>query len=377
MRSPLTMVVLVAGGCNAVFGLDPVTVEDAPPAANLRFDLEAAPAALVAGALSPSGPIELVVTTGTNVVVVLHNRTAVAGAPIFAPERLVFAVGRQFDAAALVEPTPGAAPVLATVAADGTLYRIDSTGAALTATDQGLAVASPGDVVLGGEYTAGAGVALIGTPGGKAVRAIEVATSNELLGATLAKNLRAWVPADLDRAPPIDAMVAVDGAVLALRLTTITAGNSVIAAEVGGATNLGPPLAAGDLDGDGDDDVVGVDAGTALVEAFLTTTTELQHGESDGLDLGVTPSFLAIGDVDGDGRGDLVAAAPGASASTTLVVAYGDGRGRFAPGAPLALPGLARGLVVVDLDHDGRDDVGLAVAGPGGAPGAIHLVFPR
>ena len=81
MRWTLATCALVATGCNAVFGLDPVALGDRPAVVSL--DLVAPPAALVAGRLSPSGPIELVMTTGTNLVIVTHNQTQTPGVPVF------------------------------------------------------------------------------------------------------------------------------------------------------------------------------------------------------------------------------------------------------------------------------------------------------
>lgn len=375
MRSLLTPVVLVAGGCNAVFGLDPVAVDDRPPPAVVQIELPQAPAALVAGALRPGGPVDLVVTTGSNLVVVVHNGTTAIGQPRFVAEPLTLAAARHFGAAALVAPSPGAAPVLATIDAGGTLFRIASDGTSLTATDRGLALVATGDVLLGGGIAAGEGAVLIGTPGTKTVRAVGVESANELTGATVAKNLIAWIPAELDGAPPGDAVLALESGVVATIGQAVDVGGP-FARDLDSLDTLGLPLAAGDLDGDGRDDVVAT-RGTTL-EAYLNRGTALTIGVGHTFDVGA-PSLLAIGDVDGDGRGDLITVTPGDDGSTRLVLAPGDGLGGFSPTPPLPLAGQARGLIVADLDDDGRADVAVAVAiaGSSGDTGAIHVVLPR
>ncbi len=133
--------------------------------------------------------------------------------------------------------------------------------------------------------------------------------------------------------------------------------------QIGGAGNTDTPaqVCARDLDGDGDIDLAVACTGEDGIAIFFQTTPGAFPAVPDLLltDASFTqPTTLAAADLDGDGDVDLVC---GNEGSTNLVVFRQTVPGSFlADGTALGGAGSAdtpRGLVAIDLDGDGDTDL--------------------
>lgn len=156
-----------------------------------------------------------------------------------------------------------------------------------------------------------------------------------------------------------------------------------------GTDRFGAALAAGDLDGDGDDELVvgapGVAGGGAVGvfgmrgrPAYGKGTLLTQATGWVGQEPGETDQFgaaLAIGDFDGDGRGEIAVGAPGDGGLRygSGVVTILDLRRRYAGTYTQESPNVkgdgekwdafGAALATGDFDADGRDDLAVGVPG--------------
>ncbi|GAB3847436.1 hypothetical protein GCM10028822_08850 [Hymenobacter terrigena] len=126
-------------------------------------------------------------------------------------------------------------------------------------------------------------------------------------------------------------------------------------------------LAAGDLDADGDLDLVTANLLDASACAYLNDGTG-HFTFFEYRPVGLRPSNVALGDVDGDGDLDVLASSTTANTVTLLL---NSGGANFIVGGTVAVGSTPQGMALGDLDGDG--DLDLLAANSGGA--AISVRF--
>lgn len=123
-------------------------------------------------------------------------------------------------------------------------------------------------------------------------------------------------------------------------------------------TSRNNPLSAienGDLDEDGDVDLVVADNGAMAVSAWLNDGTgAFTRAAGSPIPIGSNPFDLRVRDIDADGHLDAVV-----GTLNGVTVRFGDGTGALvsAPWSPVALPEPAHEIDTGDLNADGRTDV--------------------
>jgi hypothetical protein len=124
-------------------------------------------------------------------------------------------------------------------------------------------------------------------------------------------------------------------------------------------------ITLGDVDGDGDLDIVTANTGSNNITVLLNNGSGVYApAVGSPFGAGTQPVQAELGDVDGDGDLDMVIANGG---SANMTVRLNNGAGNFATaavGSPFALAGTPNGVALGDVDGDG--DIDAAVTNYGG-----------
>lgn len=138
------------------------------------------------------------------------------------------------------------------------------------------------------------------------------------------------------------------------------------AAQLGQTTGRRPAdLAIGDFDrpsGKGND-VVTADLNSDSISTFLNLGRQLGFEGSSNTQAGDRPTLVAAGDMNRDGNDDVVVLNTGASGADSVSVLFSTGTGAFAPPKPFTVGARAKGLVLADVNRDQVLDILVLNAG--------------
>jgi protein involved in polysaccharide export with SLBB domain len=131
-------------------------------------------------------------------------------------------------------------------------------------------------------------------------------------------------------------------------------------------------LVVTDVDDDGRDDLIAASMGGIEGVLVLRSPERGPWGRPEAISTGTGYEAVAVGDLDGDGDPDLVAARGGESGEGGIETWYNGGGGSFLRGASPAPGGSYRDVLLQDLDGDGRPDLAAAGWGFDGGVSVFH-----
>ena len=124
-------------------------------------------------------------------------------------------------------------------------------------------------------------------------------------------------------------------------------------------------VVAADLNGDGAPDLVAIDTGISAVDVLINTTPQGAGNDTvtftnfESLQAGNQVNWIAVGDLNGDGQPDIVAVN---NMDNTISVFMNEtipqtSLGVFLPQQVFSVGSFPNGLAIADLDGDGKQDV--------------------
>ncbi|MBJ6107847.1 VCBS repeat-containing protein [Hymenobacter sp. BT523] len=138
-------------------------------------------------------------------------------------------------------------------------------------------------------------------------------------------------------------------------------GNGVFSNGSDNSAGLSPQsVVLADVDGDGDLDVLAASSTSTGTVTVLLNDGSGTLTNAPSVNVGSSPQGVALGDVDGDGDLDLLAANSG---SNTVSVRFNNGSGTFGGGSNVAVANAPTCVALNDVDGDG--DLDLLTAGNG------------